>query len=172
MVVWGWRTVSPKCPFYLFPAFSAYCREKEYKESWELTHAPFCCVQRICCFYWENRPIIWSLCFISSFPVTAQPGNYLQWRTLMLRSDKCKRSASPGALGRIIDGSPAFSHNLVTQKCEADLSGIGCRCLAFDGNESLFAAVPLFLATWPHLKDVPFVFNCIYRGHTVQTVLS
>lgn len=35
----------------------------------------------------------------------------------------CKRSASPGALGRIMDGSPAFSCNLLEQKCEADLSG-------------------------------------------------
>lgn len=33
-----------------------------------------------------------------------------------------KRSALPGALGRIMDGSPAFKHNLLTQKCEADLS--------------------------------------------------
>lgn len=49
---------------------------------------------------------------------------------------------------------------------------ISCRCLALDGNGSLFAAVPFFLGAWPHLRDMPFVFNCIYHGHTVQTVLS
>lgn len=34
-----------------------------------------------------------------------------------------KRSALPGALGRLKDGSSALSHNLLVQKCEADLSG-------------------------------------------------
>lgn len=65
----------------------------------------------------------WSLCFISSFPVTAQPGNYLQLKTLMMRSDTCMRPASPGSLGRIMDGSPGLSRNLLTQTREADLPG-------------------------------------------------
>lgn len=48
---------------------------------------------------------------------------------------------------------------------------ISCRCSALDRNESLFAAVPLFLEIWPSLRDVPFVLNYIDHSPTVQTAL-
>lgn len=49
---------------------------------------------------------------------------------------------------------------------------ISCRCSALDGNDRLFAAAPQFLGVWSGLRDVPFVFNCVDRGRSVQAVLS
>lgn len=36
----------------------------------------------------------------------------------------------------------------------------------------MFAAAPQFLGVWSGLRDVPFVFNYIYRGRSVQAALS
>lgn len=50
----------------------------------------------------------WTLCYISSFPVTAQLGNYLQLKTLMMRSDVCESSALPGGFGKDSGWQPSF----------------------------------------------------------------
>lgn len=99
LVVWGRRSVSHKYPFYLFSTWQ-HCRGKEHARRWELAPAPSCCVQRICCFYWESRPVIEFSAISPASRHTAQPANYLQLKTLMKRSDMCKGSALPGALGR------------------------------------------------------------------------
>ena len=63
----------------------------------------------------------------------------------MVRSDKCKRSASPGAMGRIMDGSLLLAVICLSRNVKQIYQEISSRCLALDGKESLFAAVPFFL---------------------------
>ena len=62
-----------------------------------------------------------------------------------MRSDKCKRSASPGAVGRIMDGSLLLAVNCLGRNVKQICQEISSRCLALDGKESVFAAVSFFL---------------------------
>lgn len=86
-------------------------------------------------------------------------------------SDICKRSALPWALGSIMDSSPDFSRNLLTQDVRQIYQEKQLQSLAL-AEMGLFAATPLFPGTWPHLRGVPVVFNFKYHGHAVQVVLS
>lgn len=84
-------------------------------------------------------------------------------------SDICKRSALPWALGSIMDSSPDFSRNLLTQDVRQIYQEKQLQSLAL-AEMGLFAATPLFPGTWLHLTGVPVVFK--YHGHAVQVVLS
>lgn len=155
---------------FIFCLFSILYRERA-QEKMRLGAYPLCCLQRICCFYWESRPIL-EFSALSHLLVTVQPGNHWQFKPLMRRSGTRKRSALLGPLGRIMDGSPAFSHNLFTQKCWAALSGHSLQMLSTEWRWKLVSAVPLFLGIWPSLRDVPFEFNYIDLCPTVQIVQS
>lgn len=108
-------------PLFILCALSILQRERT-QEKMRIDSYPFLLLSENLLLLLRRQAHHGILCCVSGFPATAQPGNDLQLRTQMM-SDMCKRSALPGALGRMMAGSPALSHNLLMQRRAADLPG-------------------------------------------------
>lgn len=89
----------------------------------------------------------------------------------MVRSDLWKSSSLPGASAGYEMAAPLLAITRLPRNAEQICQENQLQMFTLDGSDGLFAVAPVFLGVWLSFGDVPFVFNYVYRAHTVQTVL-